>query len=286
MKRVGRHLVPNLGTLLILGLFLSLQATGVMGATRAVHTADVPTTIGYQGQLTDSAGSPVPDDTYVMHFRVYDDATDGTALWNEDQSVAVTSGVFDVLLGSVNPLSGDLFDSSQRWLGVQVEADPEMVPRQPLASVPFALRGDVADASITTDKLADGSVTSAKMDAVDAYSYVEVQQSTTSTNWTSLPTPDSVTFTLDRTQWVNIHYQSTCGATNGYPAYVGLSINGGAVPNDTLIEMWNGVSWTISGIHRVQLPAGQHTIAMKYKTGSGATAYYWRRKLLVFSVSQ
>jgi hypothetical protein len=154
MSRVSKHLVPNVGTLIILGLFLLVQATGVLGAPGSTETADVPTTIGYQGQLTDAGGAPVPDGTYAMHFAIYDTSTGGTALWAEDQSVTVTDGQFDALLGSATPLSGSLFDGSQRWLGVQVEADPEMSPRQPLTSVPFSLRGDVADASITASKLA------------------------------------------------------------------------------------------------------------------------------------
>jgi len=154
MNRVSKYLVPNVGTLIILGLFLLMQVTGVLGAPGGTQVADVPTKIGYQGQLTDDAGAPVPDGAYMMHFAIYDTSTGGTALWNEDQSVTVANGQFDALLGSVTPLSGSMFDGSQRWLGVRVEADPEMTPRQPLASVPFALRGDVADAAITASKLA------------------------------------------------------------------------------------------------------------------------------------
>jgi hypothetical protein len=163
MKNVSKHLMPNLGTLIILGLFLLMQVTGVLGAPGSTQVADVPTKIGYQGQLTDDTGAPVPDGTYAMHFAIYSTSTGGTALWSEDQNMTVAEGQFDVLLGSVAPLNGNLFDGSQRWLGVQVEADPEMTPRQPLASVPFALRGDVADAAITTAKLAPDAVTADKI---------------------------------------------------------------------------------------------------------------------------
>jgi len=162
MKNVSKHLVPNVGTLIILGLFFAMQVTGVFGAPNQPQVADVPTTIGYQGQLTDGSGNPVPDGSYTMRFRIYDDANNGTDLWTEYQDVAVTDGQFDVLLGNVTSLSGSLFDSSQRWLAVKVGSDPEMAPRQPLASVPFSLRADIADASITSAKIADGAVTQAK----------------------------------------------------------------------------------------------------------------------------
>lgn len=154
MSRIGKLLVPNVGTLIILGVFFLMQFTGVFGAPSNIQVADVPTKIGYQGQLVDSSGAPVPNGTYAMHFAIYSTSTGSTALWGENQNVTVIDGQFDVLLGSVTPLNGSLFDGSQRWLGVQVGGDPEMTPRQPLASVPFALRGDVADASITGAKLA------------------------------------------------------------------------------------------------------------------------------------
>ena len=48
------------------GLFLLLN----VGA--AVTHATVPDQINYQGYLTDTDGSPVPDGTYTMTFSLYD----------------------------------------------------------------------------------------------------------------------------------------------------------------------------------------------------------------------
>jgi len=44
-----------------------------------------------------------------------------------------------VILGSINPLSNDLAFDEQYFLGIQVDTDSEMVPRQTLTSVGYAL---------------------------------------------------------------------------------------------------------------------------------------------------
>lgn len=129
--------------------------------------AAVPPMISYQGKLMQPSGVAVPDGSHSMQFAIYDVPTGGTALWSEtNPSVQVKGGLFSVLLGSVVNLPANIFDSADRWFGVTVGADPEMTPRQQIASTPFAFRaataGTVDDGAITADKLADGAVTSAK----------------------------------------------------------------------------------------------------------------------------
>ncbi len=75
-------------------------------ATRAA--ADAPNLLNYQGRLTDPSGNP-KNGTFTMQFAVYDAETGGNQLpsgtpWSETQSVTVTNGVFNVLLGSVTAL--------------------------------------------------------------------------------------------------------------------------------------------------------------------------------------
>jgi hypothetical protein len=100
--------------------------------------AEVPSTMSYQGQLTDGGGGNVPDGAYDLTFALYDVSVDGAALWTETQSgVNVTNGLFSVVLGSTTPLAVP-FDR-QYWLGIAVGLDPEMTPRTPLTSVPYAM---------------------------------------------------------------------------------------------------------------------------------------------------
>jgi len=103
-------------------------------------SAQVPQMINYQGKLTNASGAPV-NDTVQMVFTIYSDSGGTTSKWSETQTaVIVEKGVFNVLLGSVNPIPDSVFDGSIRYLGVKVGADPEITPRKPMVSVPYAYR--------------------------------------------------------------------------------------------------------------------------------------------------
>jgi hypothetical protein len=99
-----------------------------------------PTLMNYQGRLTDQNGVTVADGSYSITFNIYAVSNGGGTLWTEAQTVTVTKGLFDVVLGTVNPLSnisianytGDL------WIGVTVGSDSEMTPRQQLLPAPYA----------------------------------------------------------------------------------------------------------------------------------------------------
>jgi microcystin-dependent protein len=110
-----------------------------------VVATTVPLLMNYQGYLTDAAGRSLSG-YYTMTVRLYDDvaAPITATLWSETHvSVAVRSGRFGLPLGSVTPLPEDLFSTPDRYLGVTVHPHAEMVPRQRLASVPYAFRADV-----------------------------------------------------------------------------------------------------------------------------------------------
>lgn len=107
--------------------------------------------MSYQGQLM-SNGEPVPDDTYTIDFSIWDDGTAGNSVWSEQQQVQTSGGFFQVNLGSVNPLSKDVFgsadDPTKRWLQTQVSGDEPMTPRAELGVSPFAfistrMNGDI-----------------------------------------------------------------------------------------------------------------------------------------------
>ncbi|MCE2823763.1 MAG: tail fiber domain-containing protein [Saprospiraceae bacterium] len=118
----------NLIRLVIIALF-SLNA-GVMLAQS--------TKIGVQGTVRKSDGNSLEDGSYDMTFRLYDAATGGTVLWSEEQTqVEVAGGIYSTQLGNVNALSLP-FDADY-FLSVQIEAAPEMTPRQQLTVAPYAL---------------------------------------------------------------------------------------------------------------------------------------------------
>jgi hypothetical protein len=97
----------------------------------------IPSTMSYQGVLADANRTPVPDGNVTLTFRMYDALTDGTALWQETQQVAVSKGVFSAILGSVTPLNLP-FDKPY-WLGITVAEGTELTPRVALTASPYSL---------------------------------------------------------------------------------------------------------------------------------------------------
>lgn len=110
----------------------------------------IPNLISYQGILNDDSGVPISS-TVSMTFRIYDVATGGTAIWSETQSVQVSNGLFNVELGSVQQLPLSVFMQDTLYLGIQVGADPEMAPRQRIASGSYTYRAAQADNAAQAD---------------------------------------------------------------------------------------------------------------------------------------
>jgi len=114
-----------------------------------------PDSFNYQGLLLDSAGNPVPDGNYTLTFTLYDHETSvdpGHKLWTDTQTVQVQNGLFNVRLGPLGDTSWA--DGRDLWLGITVQGESEMTPRQRLVSVPYALNaGDVRNADIHPDDI-------------------------------------------------------------------------------------------------------------------------------------
>jgi len=119
--------------------------------------------------LADSSGNPLTG-KYNLEFRVYDVPTGGVPLWTEmwtgGNAVDVSDGLFNVMLGSIdNTLASAIEGYDELYLGITVGTDSEMEPRVQLGSVPFSMQAmTVPDGSVTTGKIADGAVTTVKLD--------------------------------------------------------------------------------------------------------------------------
>ena len=87
-----------------------------------------------------NGGVPVSNGAHNVTFTIYDAATAGTAVWTETQSVTTTAGLFSVQLGDVTPIPTSALKGASRYLGIAIESDPEMTPREDLVSVPYCCR--------------------------------------------------------------------------------------------------------------------------------------------------
>jgi hypothetical protein len=190
----------------------------LMLSVHYVTLADDPRTIFHQGLLTDEAGIPVEDRAYIFTFRIYNDASEGPALWNETQAVVVSGGVFHTWLGKENPIN--LSFDEQYWVGISIDGGDELVPRMPLGAAPYAIHAlSVKDGAVTTEKLASEAVTPEKLHP-------------------DISLPVTYEFTVSASDWGNnLHY----GSSNIFRAYTispenvgGINVisffnNGGAI---------------------------------------------------------
>ncbi len=98
-------------------------------------------TIGFQSYILDD-DEPLADGQYNITFRLYNQAEEGETIWEETQEVTVSSGVFHVELGSVDPISILPFNT-QYWVSVQLPGRDEM-GRLKLSHAPYAFSAEFA----------------------------------------------------------------------------------------------------------------------------------------------
>lgn len=106
--------------------------------------AAVPKLLNYQGMLLDASGKAV-DGVRSIEFSLFQTESGGEAVWTERYTVQVKDGLFDVILGSITPLSDVRIDSEKVYMEITVESDPPMKPRKQIVSVAFAFQADDAD---------------------------------------------------------------------------------------------------------------------------------------------
>ena len=111
----------------------------------------------YQGVLTDGSGNPL-NGSVTFTYRIFNDDTGGTLLYEQDETVDVTDGRFDSVVGPDSVVSGltpsDL--AQPLWIEVQVDNgtyNETLSPRQKLYGAPYAFT------------LMPGAVISSTMDA-------------------------------------------------------------------------------------------------------------------------
>jgi hypothetical protein len=139
-----------------------LLLTGLLlhGAGSLNAQSLVPSAMNYQGTLTDANGDLVANaapENRNIEFRIYSQATGGTPLWGEAQTVTVFKGQFSVVLGNGTAVGGApsgpasfaaVFSnatSAELYFGITPQGGAEFTPRQRLLSSAYALRARMAE---------------------------------------------------------------------------------------------------------------------------------------------
>src|SRR3989338_5255465 len=121
--------------------------------------ADVPRTIHYQGKLAEADGTPLTGDISVT-LRLYDAATAGTLLWEESHGLALVrddQGIFSVTLGSQTPFGDAISFNEPLWLSVEIDGRGELLPRQAITAVSYAINADLLDGMDSVELIAAAS---------------------------------------------------------------------------------------------------------------------------------
>ena len=151
MKNLSR---PNFLSLSFSTLIARITLAFAFACTFTVQVdAQVAPKISIQGTLKSANGTTVADGAYAVTFKLYDAATGGNVLWQEDTTVEVVGGIYSHYLGSVTPLDAADF-ANPVFLGVRV-GSYELTPRSELSYAPYAFSVAAAQTVVCSGAVGD-----------------------------------------------------------------------------------------------------------------------------------
>ncbi len=153
----------------------------------------------YFGVLKNSKGSNAADGNYDMVFRFYTTASGGTPVWTGNYTaangnpVSVKDGNFTVLLGSGNGNALNIdFSQDTYYVGITVETDSEMSPRQRIGAAAYAFNANAVNGTSIYQGTGDpngvqtGSVGDMALDATNDKLYIKTSGTDTNTGWSEV----------------------------------------------------------------------------------------------------
>jgi hypothetical protein len=109
-------------------------------------SAEIPGQISFQGKLASPEGAPIRDSLYQVTFRIFNAPIGGAELWQESDTMTTRAGLFQTILGGVNPIPLGVFSDTNAYLSIEF-AGNELQPRKAFRSVGYAYHAAVADAA-------------------------------------------------------------------------------------------------------------------------------------------
>lgn len=141
-----------------LSTFLLLVLTSITLSNSL--NAQMPRTFAYQGVLANSSGTLISDGTHNLKVIMYDNSIGGLSVFSETQSVLVVKGIFNMIIGSFNPIPVSLKFDRAYFLAVSVDGGAEMTPRTVMTATPYAMHAATADQANSLAPGATGVVSS------------------------------------------------------------------------------------------------------------------------------
>jgi len=134
------------GLMLLMTLFLICQTAASPNETQPSIGSDSGV-LTYQGTLLDSDVLPINGLTDST-FSIYDGSDSEVALWQEnhtgENAMLIKNGLFNVLLGSPNPIPMSVWELPELYLGMTVGSDNGLTLRELISSVPNAASDGMA----------------------------------------------------------------------------------------------------------------------------------------------
>jgi hypothetical protein len=148
--------------------------------------AVIPQQINVQGKLSDLYGAPL-DGNFKFVFNLYTQEVGGSSVFSETtESLNVKNGIFNYLLGTNTPLN--LAFGGNYWLGISVNNETEMTPRQKIVSVGNsykALNSDTSDWLVDASHIKSGTISDARLS-------INVPLKDTNNYWDGIQTFDQI----------------------------------------------------------------------------------------------
>jgi hypothetical protein len=284
--------------MLCIALFTTLLFNAVSHAASGVNQ-----TLSFEGRLTNSDGSVVPDGYYNMQFKIYQDG-DGTAAgdpggslkWTEtyinnggNNGIEVTDGFFSVDLGSNNPFGTSVdWNQDTLWLSMNVagsstscttfdtspcSADGEMVPMKRITSTPYSLNSGELGGKTADDflQLAQGVQTDASTNTSSIFINKTstgnlIQLQNTATDVFTVGNAGDLTFGNNADKAISITTAAADTAGNNLSVTAGGGGTGTGATGGNLLLQGGAAGGTDGSGGNVEIDAGAGT-----GTGSGGS---------------
>jgi hypothetical protein len=153
-------LTLTVALLALLGFFLAQSpiAQAAMQNVALFAEPAIPLTFNYQGYMRNADGT-LATGVYTITATIYDDPFAGSNKHSETfANVNVRDGLFNIVLGSQIAMNASTFDAAPRYIGISINGEAEVFPRERVHGVPWAIHASNAALATNATNATNASV--------------------------------------------------------------------------------------------------------------------------------